>query len=171
MLVSTIFKTDLETKMLQLKVKKLSQTAILPSKNHSNDAAFDLYADEDILIHQGQQQSVKTSIAMEIPDGYAGLIWPRSGMSAKHGIDVLAGVIDCGYRGEIIICLLLNNKIELEYSDYDDKYGVCEKYYKVYRGDKVAQIVIQKIPDIEVVEVEELEESARANSGFGSSGR
>lgn len=151
-----------------LKAKKLSDTAILPTKGDITDAAFDLYSDEDVHIYAGQQKLISTSIALEIPEGYAGLIWPRSGLSAKNGIDVLAGVIDSNYRGEIKVCLLLNSYV---YSDLnkDVYYDNCD--YHIKKGDRIAQIVIQEVPQFIIQETDELSSSTRGEKGFGSSGR
>ncbi len=146
-----------------LKVKKLSDTAILPTKANEFDAGLDLYADQDCTLKSGQQELISTSIAMEIPDGYVGLIWPRSGLSAKHGIDVLAGVIDSGYRGEIKVCLIHNKGSWW-------KFWERNKTYKINKGDKIAQILIQTVPQFKVVETDTLSDSNRGAKGFGSSG-
>lgn len=138
----------------------------MPTKAYDFDAGFDLYADESCVLVQGKQQLVSTSIAMEIPDGYVGLIWPRSGLSAKHGIDVLAGVIDSGYRGEIKVCLLHNNLTLLE-EDFDD---IRYSKFEINRGDKIAQILIQEVPRFKIVETDTLSDSNRGAKGFGSSG-
>jgi dUTP pyrophosphatase len=135
-----------------VKVKKLSDTAKIPTKNNFGDAGFDLYADQDATLLPGQQQLISTSIALEIPSNNVGLIWPRSGLSVKQGIDVLAGVIDCTYRGEIKVCLL------------------SQTDYKISKGDKIAQILIQRIDSYEMFEVESLSDSYRGEKGFGSSG-
>lgn len=137
----------------KIKVKKLSDTAKMPTKNNFNDAGFDLYADQDVYLVAGQQKLISTSIALEIPLRCVGLIWPRSGLSAKQGIDVLGGVIDFGYTGEIKVCLL------------------SQTDYKVSQGDKIAQILIQKIESYEMMEVDSLSESCRGEKGFGSSGK
>ena len=141
----------------KLRVKKLSETAILPTKANDNDAGFDLYADEDVRLYDGPN-TISTSIALEIPEGYVGLIWPRSGMAVRHGIDVLAGVIDSGYRGEIKVCLEVANRLE------------DRPMYEVKKGDKIAQILIQEVPRFEVIEAESLSDSNRGAKGFGSSG-
>lgn len=156
---------------LELKVKRLTETAILPTKNYRTDAAFDLYADEDCILKQGKQAIIKTGICMEIPEGYAGLIWPRSGMSAKSGIDVLAGVVDSDYRGEVKVCLLFNDLVELSYDPFSLQHNVTHKEYEVKRGDKIAQMVIQQIPNFYIKEVSELNDSDRGELGFGSSGK
>ena len=153
----------------KLKVKRLSKDAILPTKNNSSDAGFDLYAAEYATLHQGKQVLVSTGIAMEIPEGHVGLIWPRSGLSAKEGVDVLAGVIDSGYRGEIKVCLLKEyfiNTSEIMLGCY----GGPSTSYSINKGDKIAQILIQEVPQFEIVESTDLSMSDRGSNGFGSSG-
>lgn len=133
---------------------QLSDSAKKPEKK-LDDAGYDLFSDEDRVIPARSFITVKTGIGLEIPKFHAGLIWPRSGMSAKHGIDVLAGVIDPSYRGEIMVCLL-NNK------DTD---------YEIKKGDKIAQIIIQKYESPQLIKCDSLSETDRGTNGFGSSGR
>jgi dUTP pyrophosphatase len=97
---------------------------------------------------------IKTGISMAIPDGYVGLIWPRSGLAVKHGLDTMAGVVDSGYRGEV--CVVLQNH------GYEP--------YNVKAGDRIAQILFQSILSVQMIETEELNNSDRGQSGFGSSG-
>jgi dUTP pyrophosphatase len=139
----------------KLKVKLLSNLAKAPTKANPEDAGFDLYSTQDVVIKPGYRQVVSTGIAMEIPNGYVGLIWPRSGMSVKKGCDVLAGVIDAPYRGEIKVCL-----------------QNCDLYEDIVikTGDKIAQILIQEIPHFDLIIVNELSETKRGENGFGSSG-
>lgn len=137
-----------------LKFKKLNEHAILPNKANQTDAGYDLYSLEDLNINPNQRALIHTGIAMAIPHGHVGLIWPRSGLAVKHGIDVLAGVIDSGYRGEI--CVALQN------------HG--DKIYQVRRHDRIAQILFQKISQFDVYSVEDLDVSDRGISGFGSTG-
>lgn len=138
---------------MQLRVKKLSESAILPTKNLKTDAGFDLYSTENKFVFRQSRATISTSISIEIPEGCVGLIWPRSGLAVKAGIDTLAGVIDHGYTGEIKVCL----------------YNTSKDDYEINVGDKIAQILIQKIEDCEVVEVDTLSESERGDKGFGSS--
>lgn len=132
----------------------LDEGATLPTKAHSTDAGYDLYSREDCIIKSHERKLVSTGVHMAIPAGYVGLIWPRSGLSAKHGIDVLAGVIDHGYTGEVNVCLLNTS--------YDD--------FSVSAGNKIAQILIQAIYCVELLQVSSLDSSARGEKGFGSSG-
>ena len=93
--------------MLKVKIAKLEEDAKIPNKANSSDAGFDLYAIEDVTIPSKSRALVKTGISMAIPENHVGLIWPRSGLAVKAGIDTLAGVIDSGYRGEV--CIVLQN--------------------------------------------------------------
>ena len=147
----------------ELRIKKLTTTAQVPFKAHDYDAGFDLYADEDAVIKAGQTVLVSTGIAMGIPKGFVGLIWDRSSMGVK-GIHRFAGVIDSGYRGEVKVCLSNLSYCLQDWPHY-------HTYYDVKRGDRIAQLVVQQIPLMHVVEVEELEDSSRACGGFGSSGK
>jgi dUTP pyrophosphatase len=138
----------------ELRCKRLSNDAILPTRTHDTDAGWDLYSSGDQFIMPGRWGLVDTGISMEIPKGYAGLIWPRSGLAVKKGVDVFAGVIDSGYRGEIKVCLFNSSNLHVE----------------IQKGDRVAQILFQEVPKITMVEVEDLNGSKRGVGGFGSSG-
>lgn len=140
---------------MQLPVKKLHPQAIIPQYAHHNDAAMDLFAVEEVSILSGQRVSVPIGIAVQIPDGYVGLIWDKSGISQKTGLKTLGGVIDAGYRGEIFVGL----------------FNTDDTTHTFLVGQKVAQILIQKIERPEVVEVLELEDSSRGNGAFGSTGK
>lgn len=131
----------------------LDEGAKLPRKAHNTDAGYDLCSTEDCVIGSQERKLVSTGIHMAIPAGYVGLIWPRSGLSAKKGIDILAGVIDHGYTGEIKVCLL----------------NTSDEDFSVSAGDKIAQILIQSIYCVELVQVSSLDSSARGEKGFGSS--
>ena len=135
-------------------VKKLDPNAIIPTKANSSDAGYDLYALNRATIEKNTHRLIKTGISMAIPEGYVGLIWPRSGLAYKHGLDVFAGVIDSGYRGDIGV-ILFNS----QYSSY-----------VVNTGDRIAQILIQKVEDFDLLEVEDLDSTDRGAGGFGSSG-
>jgi dUTP pyrophosphatase len=126
-----------------------------PQNAKKGDAGSDLRASEEITIPSKGRCLVPTGISMAIPSGYVGLIWPRSGLAVKHGIDSGAGVIDSGYRGEIRV-LLFNH------SDAD---------FKVAKGDRIAQILIQKVETPQFVQVETLDETERGAGGFGSTGK
>jgi dUTP pyrophosphatase len=133
---------------------RLTDTAIQPTKAHKTDAGFDLYSDEDALLKAEGRNIIKTGISLQMPEDIAGLIWPRSGLSVKHGIDVLAGVIDSGYRGEVMVCLYNTSKEDLE----------------IKRGDRIAQIIFQEVPLISLQLSDSLGSSQRGSNGFGSTG-
>ena len=137
-----------------ISVKLLENNAKMPTRANVNDAGWDLYSTVDIVIPSKQRNTVKTGIALEIPESMAGLIWPRSGLSVKKGIDVLAGVVDSGYRGEIMVCL----------------YNTSDEDVSISHGDRIAQIIFQEIPRIVMINQEELGSSQRGDKGFGSSG-
>lgn len=140
---------------MQLKIKKLNPEAVLPNYSYEDDAAFDLFSTEDIEIKSNHRVQVPTGIAMQIPVGFVGLIWDKSGLSHKHGLKTLGGVVDSGYRGEVQVGLI----------------NLGKESYKIKKGHKVAQMIIQKKETCEIVEVDELEESERGEGGFGSSGK
>ena len=135
-------------------VTKLNSDAIVPSKSNEWDAGFDIYAAESLTILPGTRGMIHTGISMAIPRGYAGLIWPRSGLALKLGIDTLAGVIDSDYRGEV--CVVLQNHGDLP--------------YEISQGDRVAQMVIHELPVMTMRLVDELVDTDRGEGGFGSTG-
>ena len=143
---------------MSFRFTRLSDAAQAPSRAHPGDAGFDLRAVEAARLEPGERASVGTGIAVEIPEGSAGLVLPRSGLAAKHGISVVnaPGLIDAGYRGEIRVLLLNTDRAEA---------------FDIEPGDRIAQLVIVAVGDEEAVEVESLEESVRADGGFGSTGR
>lgn len=137
-----------------IQIKKLNEDATIPTKANKTDAGYDLYSIEDYEIPRECKKGIRTGISMAIPDGYVGLIWPRSGLAAKYAIDTLAGVIDSGYRGEVIVLLQNHGPANV----------------KINKGDRVAQILFQSIAQLPLLEVKDLEESDRGENGFGSSG-
>tara|TARA_R110002051_G_scaffold32786_4_gene73946 strand:- start:6944 stop:7366 length:423 start_codon:yes stop_codon:yes gene_type:complete len=139
---------------MKIKVKKECSDIPLPSQGHPSDAGWDLYSNEDTFIPSRGHRLVDAGIRLEIPDGYVGLIWPRSGLAVKKGIDVFAGVIDSGYRGIVKVCL------------YNSSYENVD----IKRHDRIAQIVFQEAPDFEIEEIQELGNSDREEGGFGSTG-
>lgn len=141
--------------MLYVKIKKIFDDSRCPIKAHEADAGWDLFSVENCLINPGCRAIIRTGISMAIPEGYAGLIWPRSGLSVKKGVDVLAGVIDATYRGEIMVCLLNTDK------DFD---------VRISKGDRIAQILFQPIQDVIMTKVNDLDQTDRNEGGFGSSG-
>ena len=143
---------------MELAMAKLKDEAVLPSRAHAGDAGLDLYACEAAHLGPGERWSVGTGVAVEIPDGHAGLVLPRSGLARDHGIALVnaPGLIDAGYRGEIRVLLLNTDPAET---------------FRVEPGDRIAQLVITPVAEVEPVEVQALAETARGSGGFGSSGR
>lgn len=149
-----------EEKIMIIQIKKLDPSAILPTRNNKGDAGYDLYySGEKTYIYGGQRQLFKTNISIAIPENFYGRIAPRSGLAYKNGIDVLGGVVDSTYRGNIGVILINLN---------DDNESSMP--FIVNHGDRIAQLIIEKYHDIEWQEVDQLEETARAAGGFGSSG-
>ncbi|MGN0077373.1 MAG: dUTP diphosphatase [Coriobacteriales bacterium] len=142
---------------VQVPVKILDEGLPRPSYAKPGDAGLDLRSTEDIVIEPGQRALIGTGIALAIPQGYAGFVQPRSGLAIKQGMTLVntPGLIDSGYRGEIRIIALNTDK---------------DQPITIKRGDRIAQLVIQEVPVVELVEVDELSSSERADTGFGSSG-
>ena len=138
-----------------IKVKKVDDKAIAPTRANNDDAGWDLYSITSRNIAPSQRVTIRTGISLEIPEEYVGLIWPRSGMSVKNGIDVLAGVVDSGYRGEIKVCLLNTGR----------------EWMDIKEGDRIAQILFQQVPHFQLQEVDILQNSDRGEGGFGSTGK
>jgi dUTP pyrophosphatase len=143
--------------MSGLRVRRLHPAARLPTRAYEADAGLDLYALEPAQLAPGERVSVRTGIAVEIPSGQAGLVLPRSGLAARHGIALVnaPGLIDAGYRGEVKV-LLLNTDRAASFS--------------LEAGERIAQLVLVRIETPDVTEVEELALSERGAGGFGSSG-
>jgi len=139
---------------IRLKIRKLKDTT-LPAYAMAGDAGLDLFASETTLIKKGEKTAVPIGIAMEIPEGYVGLIWDKSGLAVKNGLKTLGGVIDSGYRGEVLVGMI----------------NLGDADYSIDKGHKVAQMLIQKKESVIVEEVSELAEAERGNRGFGSSGK
>jgi dUTP pyrophosphatase len=142
---------------MQLPVAKLKDESILPTRAHPGDAGLDLYACEAAHIGPGERWSVGTGLGVEIPEGHAGLVLPRSGIARDHGITLVnsPGLIDSGYRGELRVLLLNTDPAET---------------FRVSAGDRIAQLVLTPILIAEPVE-SALADSSRGDGGFGSSGR
>lgn len=141
---------------MKLKIKKLSNDAIIPAYQSKGAAGFDLHSIESLTLEPMQRAAVKTGLAFEIKDGYEMQVRPRSGLAIKNGISVVntPGTIDSDYRGEVMVILInLSNEV-----------------FKVKKGDRIAQAVINKIKKVKFQEVKELDSSERGEKGFGSSG-
>ena len=142
---------------INVRIKRLDDTVELPSYAYTGDAGLDLRANEAVDIHPYERVLISTGLAIALPDGYAGFVQPRSGMALKQGLSIAntPGLIDAHYRGELkIIAVNLDaqNTIHIE------------------RGERIAQLVIQEVPVVTLVEVDELDETDRGAGGFGSSG-
>jgi dUTP pyrophosphatase len=144
---------------MKIKIKKIDATAVLPTRNKIGDAGYDLYSMDEGILRSGQRKLFSTGISISIPEGFYGRIAPRSGLAWKSGIDVLGGVIDSTYRGILGVILIY----------HDDNPEAWP--FHVRKGDKIAQLIIEKCHDIEWEEVNVLDSSDRNENGFGSSGR
>jgi dUTP pyrophosphatase len=142
---------------VRLEYRLLSETARPPARAHGDDAGMDLHADEAAHIDPGDRASVGTGLAVAIPDGHAGLVLPRSGLAAEHGITLVntPGVIDSGYRGEVRVLLLNTDRT---------------RSFRVMPGDRIAQLVLVRVEAPELAEVGELSQTTRGEGGFGSTG-
>ena len=143
--------------MTELQVARLRDDAILPAQAYDGDAGLDLAACEHAELGPGERAAVGTGIAVAIPDGYAGLVLPRSGLAARHGLTIVnaPGLIDSGYRGELQVIILNTDSREP---------------FVIEPGMRIAQLVLVEVASVHLAEVEELSESERGAAGFGSSG-
>ena len=142
---------------IKVAIKRLDPTVELPGYAYPGDAGLDLRANADVLIPPLGRALIPTGLAIALPDGYAGFVQPRSGMALKRGLSIAntPGLIDAHYRGELkIIAVNLD----------------AEEPIAIARGERIAQLVIQAVPNVELVEVDELDETDRGTGGFGSSG-
>ncbi|MHB8532964.1 MAG: dUTP diphosphatase [Solirubrobacteraceae bacterium] len=144
---------------MQLPARLLSDTATLPTRAHAGDAAFDLYADEALTLRPGARAAVRTGVALALAPGTCGLVLPRSGLAARHGVTVLnaPGLIDSGYRGELIAILLNTDPAEP---------------FAIAPGERVAQLLVLTLADVALVLGDgELDTTSRGSGGLGSTGR
>jgi len=144
--------------MIELKVKLLEEGLPAPLYQHDGDAGLDLPSRVDCRLEPGERARIPTGVAVAIPRGYAGFVMVRSGLAARHGIACVnsPGLIDAGYRGEISVILLNTDRREP---------------FVIRRGDRIAQLVLQKVIEASVVTVDDLDATARGDGGFGSTGR
>lgn len=142
--------------MIELAIVRLREEATIPERAYAGDAGLDLTACEPIELAPGERAVVPTGLAVAIPEGFAGFVQPRSGLAARHGIAVVnsPGLIDSGYRGEIRVVLLNTDP---------------ERVFATEAGERIAQLVVLPVPELELVEVDELPASVRGVRGFGSS--
>lgn len=143
--------------MIKLKIQKLDKTLKTPEYAHIGDAGLDLYSALDCILRPYERRKVPTGIKIAIPEGYAGFVQPKSGLAIKNGLSLVntPGLIDSGYRGEV--CAILINLDP-------------EKDFIIKRGDKICQLVIQKVSEVEIEITDELENTIRGEGGFGSTG-
>jgi dUTP pyrophosphatase len=143
--------------MVEISIKRVDPELPLPSYAHPGDAGADLHSAVDVTLGPGERALVPTGIAMALPEGYVALVHPRSGLAARHGISIVnaPGTIDAGYRGEVKVCLVNTDRTES---------------FAVHRGDRIAQLVIQRFETAAFVEAEDLPESVRGAGGYGSTG-
>ena len=145
--------------MMEIPITRIDSDLPLPEYAKAGDAGADLVANENVMLPPaGGRALISTGIAIAIPEGYAGFVQPRSGLAAKHGVTCLntPGLIDSGYRGELKV-LLINTDPETP--------------FEVVKGERIAQLVIQRVESVEFIEVEALSDSDRGSGGFGSTGR
>ena len=142
---------------VEISFQRLDPELPIPARAHPGDAAVDLVAREGGTLQPGERGIVPTGLAVAIPPGHAGLVLPRSGLAARHGLSVVngPGLIDSGYRGEIKVILV----------------NLGREPFEFHRGERIAQLLITPVPEVEFVEVPELSETARGAGGFGSTGR
>ena len=141
---------------MTLPIKKLSPTATIPSRGSPEAAGLDLFLDqESLVIHPGKRVLASTGISVAIPSGHYGRIAPRSGISLNNGVDIMAGVIDSDYRGELKVLMLNTDRVTHVFK----------------RGQKIAQLILERISILDPVEVEELDGTIRGAGGFGSTGQ
>jgi dUTP pyrophosphatase len=142
---------------LEISIRRLDPDVPLPSYSHPGDAGADLVTTEDVTLKPGERALVPTGIAIAVPLGYAAFVHPRSGLAARHGLSIVntPGTVDSGYRGEIKVALINHDLHEA---------------IVLNRGDRIAQLVIQRVEHAQFVEVEDLPDSARGAGGYGSTG-
>lgn len=142
--------------MIELPIQRLHADAVVPQRAYTGDAGLDLASCERVELGPGERALVGTGLAVAIPEGYAGFVQPRSGLAARHGLTVVnsPGLVDSGYRGELRVVLLNTDRTEP---------------FVVEPGMRIAQLVVLPVPELELVEVDELPSSERGVRGFGSS--
>jgi dUTP pyrophosphatase len=159
---------DIET-IVPVKFVKLNNLAIVPSRQKTGDAGYDLYATESVRIKPMSRALVSTGLSIEVPQGYYARIAPRSGLAVKNGIDVLAGVVDSSYRGEVKV-VLMNLSIDLaSMMGLTPNIAGSNFDFNIKAGDRIAQLIIEKYHAVDWREVTQLSSSERTG-GFGSTG-
>ena len=144
--------------MIEIQIKLLDEELPMPRYQHEGDAGLDLPSRVDYVLEPGERAMIPTGIAVAIPRGYAGFVLPRSGLASRHGIALVnsPGLVDSGYRGEMAIIMINTDKRDA---------------FHIKRGDRIAQLVIQKIVEATTIQVSELDATSRGSGGFGSTGQ
>ena len=142
---------------MTLPFKRLDPDAVLPTRAHPGDAGLDLRSAVEVEVAPGERALVPTGVAVAIPDGHAGLVLPRSGLASKHGLTMAnaPGLIDAGYRGEVICAVVNLDRVTL---------------VRISKGDRIAQLVVVAVPELAAEWVDELPPTTRGEGGFGSTG-
>lgn len=140
---------------MKIKAKRLKDDAKLPTKGHPGDAGLDFYALENVVFEPFSQERVHTGVSIELPENCVGLIWDKSSISFNQGLKVMGGVIDSGFRGELVMSL----------------YNTTNKKQTLEKGHKIAQMIIQKFEDCDIVEVSDLSNTVRGQGREGSTGK
>lgn len=139
---------------MKIKFQKISDGAIIPFCAHRGDAGMDIFSAEETVLKPSERKAIKTGFKMELPEGFVALVWDKSGLAVKNGVKTMAGVIDCGYRGEILIVLV----------------NMGSEPFEIKKGQKIAQMLIQKVERPEIEEADSVSETIRGQGGFGSTG-
>jgi dUTP pyrophosphatase len=144
--------------VIEVRIKLLDEDLPMPRYQHEGDAGLDLPSRVDYVLEPGERAMIPTGIAVAIPRGYAGFVLPRSGLASRHGIALVnsPGLVDSGYRGEMAIIMINTDKREA---------------FHIKRGDRIAQLVIQRVEEVTLVGVDELDDTSRGEGGFGSTGK
>ena len=144
--------------MIEIEIKLLEEDLPMPRYQNEGDAGLDLPSRVDYVLNPGERAKIPTGIAVAIPRGYAGFVLPRSGLASRNGISLVnsPGLVDSGYRGEMAIIMINTDKHEA---------------FHIKRGDRIAQLVIQRVEEVKLIRREELDDTARGEGGFGSTGR
>lgn len=140
---------------MKLPIEKIYEDSKLPAYGYQGDAGMDLFAYGDFVLKPGERVSVPTGIKMAIPEGYVGLVWDKSGIAFKRGIKSMGGVVDSGYRGEVMVCLI----------------NLSQETQEIKKGEKIAQMLIQPFVSAEIEEGILDTDTHRGDKGFGSSGK
>lgn len=185
--IERVIAKEMAERVPQVGFKRLNEDAVIPTKAHATDSGFDLVASADVIIEPGETAVVPTGIAVQLPVGYEAAVRPRSGVTSKTKLRVQLGTIDNGYAGEIGVIVdnigvntaprraIVGTDTTHKLLRIDGSYSTLGAFnnnaiYQIRKNDRIAQLVITRLPDVEAVEVFDVGESARGANGFGSSG-